>query len=161
MQLAKHLGPNRPVYGMRSCVGIVSVKDHSIDIIDTVCNRYLWEILALPVNRPFIVGGNCQGSIFALALAKRLSQIGRAPPLLVLLEWTYSYGRYLGPALLLYGEQSYTAEIYRTSRKCVPNWREDFPSSSAAGISGAHGHFFDDINIESLVRAIEAGDRGE
>ena len=41
MQLAKHLGPNRPVYGMRSCVGIVNVKDHSIDMIDTVCNRYL------------------------------------------------------------------------------------------------------------------------
>ena len=161
MQLAKHLGPNRPVYGMRSCVGIVSVKDHSSDIIDTVCNRYLWEILALPMNRQFIVGGNCQGGIFALALAKRLSQIGRAPSLLVLLEWTYSYGRYLGPALLLYGEQSYTAEIYRTSRKCLPNWREDFPSNSTAGIGGAHGYFFDDINIESLVRAIKAGDRGE
>ena len=85
------------------------------------------------MHRQFIVGGNCQGGIFALALAKRLSQIGRAPSRLVLLEWTYSYGRYLGPALLLYGEQSYTAEIYRTSRKGLPNWREDFPSNSAAG----------------------------
>ena len=129
MQLAEHLGPNRPVYGMRSCVGIVSVRDHSSDIIDTVCNRYLWKIIALPMNRQFIVGGNCQGGIFALALAKRLSQIGRAPSLLVLLEWTYSYGRYLGPALLLYGEQSYTAEIYRTSRKCQTGEKTSHPTA--------------------------------
>jgi amino acid adenylation domain-containing protein len=161
VQLAKHLGPGRPVYGMRSCVSIVSVKDHSSDIIETVCNRYLWEILALPVKRPFIVGGNCQGGIFALALAKRLTQIGHAPSLLILLEWTYSYGRYLGPALLLYGEQSYTADIYRTSRKCTPNWREDFPCNTAAGITGAHGHFFEDTNIGSLARAIRTGDPDE
>lgn len=161
VQLAKHLGQNRPVYGMRSCVGIVSVEEYSIDTIDTVCNRYLWEILALRANGPFIVGGNCQGGIFALALAKRLSQIGRPPSLLVLLEWSFSYGRYLGPTLLLYGEQSYTAEIYRSSRKCVPNWREDFPSNSAVGISGAHGHFFEDNNVERLTKTIKAADRGE
>ena len=74
--------------------------------IETVCNRYLWEILALPVKTPFFVGGNCQGGILALALARRLKQIGRSPSLLILMEWTYSYGRYTQPTLLLYGDQS-------------------------------------------------------
>lgn len=139
---------------MRSCVGIVGVKDYSTDVLETVCNRYLWEILALSVQAPFFAGGNCQGGIFALALARRLKQIGRTPSLLILMEWTYSYGRYTEPSLLLYGGQSHTAEIYLTAGRRTPNWREDFPERTVASIPGAHGQFFKDENIAGLAEVI-------
>ena len=90
LQLAKSLGRNQPLYGMRSCVGIIDVKDYSTEIIEAVCDRYLWEILALPVKNPLIIGGICQGGIFAFALAQRLKQIGHTPGLLILVEWAYS-----------------------------------------------------------------------
>jgi acyl-CoA synthetase (AMP-forming)/AMP-acid ligase II/acyl carrier protein len=155
LQLGKHLGPDQPLYGMRSCVGIVSMKDHSADVIETVCNRYLWEILALPVQDvPFFLGGNCQAGIFALALARRLKQIRRTPSLLILAEWNYSYGRYAEPTLLLYGDRSRTAEIYQQRRPGPPNWQEDFPDRTVAAIPGGHGEFFTDENVGGLVEAI-------
>ena len=77
--LAKYLGPDQPLYAMRSCDGIVKVKDYTADVLETVCNRYLWEMLALPKGPAFILGGTCQGGILALAMARRLKQIGRTP----------------------------------------------------------------------------------
>lgn len=154
LQLAEHLGPDQPLYGMRSCAGIIAVKDYSTEIIETVCNRYLWEMLSLSTKIPFFVGGNCQGGIFALALARRLKQIGRTPSLLILMEWMYSYGRYTDPVFLLYGDQSPTAEIYLTPEKGGPNWREDFPDRIVAPIPGAHREFFRSENIAGLAEAI-------
>ena len=138
-QLAKYLGPEQPLYAMRSCTQIIKVKDYTADVLETVCNRYLWELLALPVGTAFILGGTCQGGILALAMARRLKQIGRAPALLVLLEWSYSYGSYSDPTLLVYGEESYTAEIYRHPEKSKLDWRTDFPQSLVASVPGKHG----------------------
>jgi acyl-CoA synthetase (AMP-forming)/AMP-acid ligase II/acyl carrier protein len=136
--LAKQLGPEQPFYVARSCVGIVSVKDYSTEVIETVTNRYLWEVLALPIRGPFILGGTCQGGIISLSLARRLIQIKRTPALLVLLEWSYRYGSYLSPTLLIYGEQSYTADIYKHGTR-GPDWRADFPNHTLASVPGRHG----------------------
>ena len=149
-QLAKHLGPDQPLYGMRSCVGLVDIAAYP-KILEAVCNRYLWEILALSVRAPFIVGGNCQGGIISLELARKLTLVGRRPSLLVLMEWTYAYGRYGDPTLLLYGDQSHTAEIYLQKTTPRINWREDFPQSSVAPIPGKHGEFFTDENVPGLA----------
>ena len=72
-------------------------------------------------------------------MARRLKQIGRSPVFLALLEWSYSYGSYSEPALLIYGEESYTAEIYRRPEKSKINWRKDFPRSVVRSIPGRHG----------------------
>ena len=87
----------------------------------------------------------------ALAIARRLKQIGRAPALLALLEWSYSYGSYSEPALLIYGEQSYTAEIYRRPETSKIDWRKDFPRSVVASIPGKHGEFFTDENVPGFA----------
>ena len=114
------------------------MKDYTTEVLETVCNRYLWEMLALPLGAAFVLGGTCQGGILALAMARRLKQIGRTPLLLALLEWSYSYGSYSEPTLLIYGEQSYTAEIYRRPEKSKINWRDDFSRSVVASIPGKH-----------------------
>ena len=128
-QLAKYLGPDQPLYAMRSCVGIVKAKDYTAEVLETVCNRYLWEMLALQVGPTLVLGGTCQGGILALAMARRLKQIGRAPALLALLEWSYSYGSYDEPTLLIYGEESYTAQIYQRPEKSRLNGGRIFPKA--------------------------------
>ena len=151
-QLAKHLGPDQPLYGMRSCVGIVRPKDYST-IMDSVCTRYFLEMLSIGVADPLVVGGNCQGAILALELAKRFSKIGRSPSLLILTEWSYSYGSYLSPTLLLYGDQSHTADIYRQERPKI-DWQHDFPLSAVAPVPGRYGELFADGNVPEFAEVL-------
>ena len=138
-QLAKYLGPDQPLYAMRSCVGIIEGKDYTAEVLETVSNRYLWEILALPLGEAFLIGGNCQGGILALAMARRLNQIGRPPLVLALQEWSFSYGRYTEPTLLIYGEDSYSASIYLRPSASGIDWRGDFPRGVVAPVPGRHG----------------------
>jgi acyl-CoA synthetase (AMP-forming)/AMP-acid ligase II/acyl carrier protein len=154
-QLAKYLGPDQPFYAMRSCVGIIKgQEDYTADVLETVCNRYLWEMLALPVGDAFVMGGNCQGGILALAMARRLKQIGRAPALLALLEWSFSYGSYTEPALLIYGEESNTAKIYRQPETSRINWRNDFSRSVVASVPGIHGELFREESVACLAKIL-------
>ena len=118
---------------------MIKAKDYTAEVLDTVCNRYLWEMLALQVGPTLVLGGTCQGGILALSIARRLKQIGRAPALLALLEWSYSYGSYAEPTLFIYGEESYTAQIYQRPETSRIKWREDFPRSMVASIPGKHG----------------------
>ena len=154
-QLANQLGSDQPLYGMRSCVKIIKVKNYTVDTIQAIVNRYLWEILALPINHPVILGGNCQGGIIALALAKLLKQIGKTPAPLVLMEWSYSFGMYTGPVLLLYGKQSHTADTYTNPQTAKIDWQNDFPNHKAAPISGAHGQFFIEPNLQNLAETLQ------
>jgi acyl-CoA synthetase (AMP-forming)/AMP-acid ligase II/acyl carrier protein len=150
--LAEALGEDQPVYGLRSCVGIVAVRNYQT-IIDAVCDRYLWEILALPVSGPVVIGGNCQGGIIALHLARRLNLTPRAPALLVLLEWMYDFGTYDQPALLIYGEESHTAAYYSGEKSASFDWRRGFPRGSILPIAGKHGEFFASERVTALADA--------
>ena len=137
--LAEALGPDQPIYAMRS--GVKIVQRYSTGVIETLVNRYLWEILSLPLSGPFVLGGNCQGAIIALALARRLRQLGRPLRKLILLEWAFSDGRYDGPTLLMYGERSPLAEHYTAESDRV-TWRADFPGVVPVPLPAGHGGFF-------------------
>jgi thioesterase domain-containing protein len=152
--LARHLGPDQPVYGSRSLVNIYPVKDYTADRIQAVVDRYLWEILAMPVAHPVLLGGNCQGAIVALALAKTMKRIQKAPALLVLMEWSFSYGPYSDPTLLIHGSESHTAEIYSSDSKSTIDWKGDFPNHTVASTPGGHGRFFEEPNVEPLARLL-------
>ena len=153
-QLAKHLGPDQPLYAMRSCTEILAVKDYTAEALEPVCNRYLWEVLALQTGTAFILGGSCQGGMLALSMARRLTQMRRAPQLLVLLEWTYSYGSYAGPTLLIYGEQSYAAKVYRYPEKSKVSWVDDFPQRVVASIPGEHGELSQGDSVAKLAKIL-------
>jgi acyl-CoA synthetase (AMP-forming)/AMP-acid ligase II/thioesterase domain-containing protein len=150
-QLARYLGPDQPLYGMRSLDHIVAPMDYAPEHLTPVCDRYLWEILALGVPEPISIGGNCQGAIIALTLAQRLARIGRPPAALILMEWSYSHGSYDGPTLILYGDESYTAKYYRDELEFGPRWRQDFRQAEVAAISGPHGQFFDEPQVREIA----------
>lgn len=159
LQFSKHLGKDQPLYALRSCVGLVPVKNYD-DILNTVCNRYLWEILAV-TGRPSVLGGDCQAGIIALELARRLAHIGRPLELLVLQEWTYKRGVYEYPTILIYGENSFTAELYQRQKQTQPEWASIFPNSSTAHVPGKHGDLSwrDDsvaARVKILLREMDA-----
>ncbi|MGE0231618.1 MAG: phosphopantetheine-binding protein, partial [Flavobacteriaceae bacterium] len=150
-RLARRLDPNQPLYAMRSLVGIVPVRDYTSDMLDRVCDRYLWEILAIVGNRPIAIGGNCQAAIIAMALARRLRQLGRAPAVLVLMEWAYNLGAYQDFTGILYSRDGHVADIYLKPGETVPDWRRDFPDRKVYETAGEYGEIFYDENIDSVV----------
>lgn len=152
--LAQQLGSDQPVYGMRSLDKVYLMRDYTPQNIQQLVDRYLWEILALPIKRPFFLGGNCQGAIIALQIAKMLKSCGINLPLLFLMEWNFSFGQYTDPVLFLFGQNSHTADIYvgNNLEKCP--YKIDFPSHEIAEIRGSHGDFFSPHKISYLGNKI-------
>lgn len=154
-RLAVAMGPDQPVYGMRSFVEIVEVEEYTDDLLDVISQRYLTELLNIAGASDFVLGGNCQGGIIALRMAQKLRQMGRAPTSLVLHEWSFSHGSYPEPCALLYGLDSYCAEIYEEGPlQDGPDWRQDFPQNSVVPVPGAHGFFFEPDFIGAFAKAI-------
>jgi hypothetical protein len=159
LRLAAALGDDQPLYGMRSLHQILQIRQATDPILREVSNQYLTELLAITHGRPFVVGGNCQGAIVALRMAQSLEALGAAPSTLVLMEWTWAWGRYSKPVLLLYGNRSHTAKIYEAPGAAGHPWQHDFPKALARPIEGAHGEFFQDGKISSLcARLLEVTD---
>jgi hypothetical protein len=152
--LAKQLGPDQPLYAMRSLSRIMPVTDCNSNSIDEILNRYLWEIMAVAGDRPFVLGGNCQGAHLAFHVAQRLRQARRRPDLLILMEWSFSCGVYPDPVLLIFGRESYTASLYRSGPRTGLDWRADFPNHSLASIPGKHGRFFAKHSVVQLASTI-------
>ncbi|WP_373355586.1 AMP-binding protein [Pseudoroseicyclus sp. CXY001] len=151
-RLAGALGPDQPVYGMRSAVEILHTNELFPDGIEAICNRYLWEILALRPTGPFLLGGNCQAGLFAVRMAQKLELVGRLPERLMLLEWTYALGRYGGATSLIYGAASHTARMYRDPDSA--RWNADFPDREIRPIPPGHGRFFGEDTIGHLAGEI-------
>ena len=150
-QLARHLGPDQPVYGMRS--GHL-IMEYNEDNIQALALRYTHDILDICPDDPIILGGNCQGGIIALAIAQHLARRKHHLPLLILMEWGFVIQPYYGRVLLLSGTESPFKNSYQ--RYCQPEiaWRRAFPEYSFEYISGEHGRLFDEPDIDSLAATL-------
>lgn len=154
VQLGKALGPDQPLFGLRSLVGLLPVRNYDRETLEAVCDLYAPCIEAQRPTGRLVLGGNCQGGIVALALARRLRRRKRQVEPLVLMEWSFSYGPYDGPVELLYGCRSYTAPWYTGASTEGPDWRGDFPHRKVQAIAGRHGAYFTQENIASLAGEI-------
>lgn len=151
-KLANALGQDQPLYVMRSAVGVV--EHYTQDTLEEISNRYLWETLALCQGRQFYLGGNCQGAIIALSLARRLQQIGQEPARLIMMEWFFEFGGYDGPTTFLTGEDSFVAELQQ-SVPSLSKLKTIFPNSDNRSINGSHGQFFLDTYLPGVAEGIE------
>lgn len=159
VRLGGALGPDRPLFGLRSLVGIQPVRGYDHQTLDAVCDLYIPHLHTLIPQGRLILGGNCQAAIIALALARRLRRLGRCPEPLILMEWMYAYGPYEDRVELLFGAQSHTAGYYASNEPDAeprqgPDWKRDFPARGLHAISGRHGAFFQTPNIDSLAATI-------
>ena len=146
--LAEALGPDQPLFGFRSGHLVFRYDE---DNVREVARRYVDDMLEAHPEGPFSLGGNCQGGILALAMGRRLAELGRMPELLVLMEWTFRLKSYPGPVLFLDGEDAQPGR-----------WREPPPDQLPGGywtrtIPGAHGGFFWRGNVEGLAAIVSDG----
>jgi len=149
-QLAKYLGPDQPVYGMRSG-NRVMVKDQ--ENINALASFYAGEILAVQPEGPFLIGGNCQAAQIAFQIAKRLGDLGLDVSLLFLQE-KFIPQEYQGRVALIFGNKSY-ANPYHFFKNPELGWKKFYSNMVSVDIvSGAHGQFHKEPHIQVLVDAL-------
>ena len=88
--LAKHLGPNQPVYGLQS-----QGLDGNQSILTTaeeMAALYIKEIRAVQPEGPYLLGGYCLGGTIAYEMAQQLCAQGQKVDILALFE-TYNWAK--------------------------------------------------------------------
>jgi thioesterase domain-containing protein/acyl carrier protein len=89
-QLACHLGPDQPVYGLQS-QGLNGDGRHHATVQE-MASHYIKELRALDPTGPYLLGGYCLGGAIALEMAQQLSALGEDVALLVLID-TYNLNK--------------------------------------------------------------------
>jgi len=149
-QMAKYLGPEQPVYGMRSG-NRVMVKDQ--ENINALASFYVAEILAVQPQGPFLIGGNCQAAQIAFAIAKQLGDLSHEVTLLFLQE-KFIPQEYSGRVALIFGGKSF-ANPYQVFKNPEFGWKKFYSGVTTVDIvSGAHGQFHKEPHIQVLVKAM-------
>jgi len=77
--LARHLGPDQPFYGLQD--GIQNPIQ-----IEALAAHYLDEIQAMQPEGPYLLGGVCSGGVVAFEMAQQLQILGQQVDLLALVE---------------------------------------------------------------------------
>ena len=78
--LARHLDPERPVYGLRGVARAAHCP------LRQLAERYVVEIREFQPTGPYIIVGECDGGALAFEIAQQLRAVCEHPPLLVLLD---------------------------------------------------------------------------
>ena len=86
--LAHHLGPDQPVYGIQA-QGLGG-EEPFIPRIEDMASRYLKEVQSVQPEGPYYFGGYCMGGTVALEMAKRIQAQGHDVNLLAFFE-TYNW----------------------------------------------------------------------
>ena len=156
--LAHALGPDQPLFGMRSGHHVVDYNDSAA--IDGLAALYLDELAAAPGGVPMRLGGNCQGAVVAVAMARRRVEQGKLPPTLFLLEDIAARvdPRPLPvPVALLFGQYSRDINPYYLFPDPTPGWDRLYPAGYSVDLIEAdHGNYFRKPGIASLVDRLAA-----
>ena len=101
--LAKHLGDDVRVHGMRSGHLIMPYTDVNVDSLSA---QYLHEMAAIRPSGHIVLCGICQGGTIARAMADKLGQQDGSYPFLALVEQA-RLSEYCGSVAFFYLEESY------------------------------------------------------
>jgi phthiocerol/phenolphthiocerol synthesis type-I polyketide synthase E len=88
--LARHMGPDQPVYGFQSRG--LDGSHAFLTRIEDMAAAYIEELLAFQPEGPYLLGGYCMGGTIALEMAQQLRVRGRKVSLLAMLE-TYNWSK--------------------------------------------------------------------
>ena len=148
--LADALGPDQPLYGIRSGFNIMQYSLHNMD---SLADRYAAEIDKQRMAGPLLVGGNCQGAQIARSVAQALRRRGRDVPLVMLMEESL-FRAYDRPVALLFGDRS-RLNPYVAGFDFAKVFMRSYPAGYSVDlIPGAHGEYFNPENVPGLARQI-------
>jgi len=85
--LARHLGPDQPVYGLRA----LPLLDGSTrrPRAREVAEFFIEELRRVRPHGPYVLGGGCSAGLVAFEMAQRLTQQGESVPLVALFDVDY------------------------------------------------------------------------
>lgn len=150
LQLARYIGDDQPVFGMRSGHEAM-VK--SPENIDRLASHYAGEIMRTVAQGPLFIGGNCQAATIAFHVARHVVAAGREVALLVLHEKMVPE-RYGGRVALSFGRES-SRNPYLWNEDPAAEFRAHFVGDFTIDlVSGGHGQFFHEPHIFDLVDMI-------
>ena len=86
--LARHLGPDYPFYGLQA-QGLDGSKNY-LRCVEDMASHYLKEIQELQPQGPYFLGGFCMGGQVAFEMAHRLRRDGQQVALLAMID-TYNF----------------------------------------------------------------------
>jgi len=151
-QLAKYFGPEQPIYGMRSGHRIMEKTQENINAVSTY---YVGEILTIQPTGPFLIGGNCQATQIAFQIASQLMLQQHYITLLCLQE-QFVAQHYPGRVAFFYGEDSSCNPLHYFNQSEI-GWKKFYTGKFSVNvISGKHGEFFREPNIQVLTENLRA-----
>lgn len=152
LQLANLLGPEQPIYGLRS--GHL-VMDYTGQNLQAIASCYADELVAAQPDGAFLLGGNCQGGIVMHRVALALLDRGRQIDLLVLMEQA-RFPAYPGRVALLFGADSQFNPFHAMTDPVRVFDLAYLGGYSFDIVPGAHGEFFRGPHSAVLGQSIRA-----
>lgn len=134
--LAQALGPDQPLYGMRS--GHPLPKSYPLQRL--LGRHYAARIMAQAAG-PYVLGGNCQGGHVAFETAQALREAGQEVRRLILLD-TVVLRPYAGAVALLFGAQATTHNPFLKGEDPRPDWHRLYAGHTLDFLPCAHGQYF-------------------
>lgn len=152
-QLAKYLGEDQPVYGMRSGHLIMDLNSDNSEKIKDLAAYYVSEILSIQPESPYLLGGNCQGAWIIMEIAQQLKAKGKTITLLCLME-QFVPQTYPDRVALFFGRES-RFNPYKKFLAPELGYRKYYAEAFSVNIfSGKHGEFFNEPNIQVLAEKL-------
>jgi acyl carrier protein len=161
-QLAKYLGPDQPVYGMRSGHKIM---EYTPDNIASLAAHHIDEIVAAKPNGPYIIAGHCQGAQIAFDIAEQMSDQGLEIPLLIMMEHFVAKA-YRTRVALMFGRESVTNPYIYFKQPEIAWNRYYYGDKTVDIVPGKRLEFFSEPNIQTLAETVtkrieQAGTAGD
>lgn len=134
---ARALGPDQPLYGMRSGHLVVAT---SAEIHMHMAINYAAEIHSLGMPGPLFLGGNCQGALLAQKMAQIIVASGQAVALLIGLN-PFFFTPYSGRTALIVGRHDCTNPFLRF-HDADALLRANLPHCTVDTLPSEHGKVF-------------------
>ncbi len=134
---ADALGPDQPVYGMRSGHLVVETSAENHLHMALMCAA---ELHSLALAGPLFIGGNCQGALLAQKIAQLLMTSGRAVTLLIGLN-PFLFEPYPGRAAFIFGRYDLTNPLHRF-HDAEAVLRANLPHCTIDTLPSEHGKLF-------------------
>lgn len=152
-QTARALGPDRPIYAMRSMHNVVGDDRDKEKFLNAVARLYAEEILRLQQSGPYFIGGVCQGGPIAQSIARLLMGQGHLVSQLTLVEYEPKTA-FPGRIALFFGAQSVVNPFKTSAPEDI--WKRLHHEVVWDIVPGSHGELFQMPNITVFMDRFQA-----
>ena len=139
--LAEVMGPDQPIFGMRSGVNIFKSWEKP-KLAQRLAKHYLKEIKTIQPEGPYVLGGNCQAADIVNVIAAELHEKHASVRMLILLNAEIQERRPYSLAVF-FGEND-PSNPFKNDREKQIIWKNTFPEYQLHFIKGGHGRYFSD-----------------